>query len=95
MTDSSLQKVGAVVFVIIILFGLFIAWKMTMSSIDDYGEYKAFCKERKDFCRCSWGDCTFKTKWSSVDGFSQDTEDLCELADLLDDEKVIFEVGCE
>jgi len=43
----------------------------------------------------SWGDCTFKSQWSSVTGFSQDTQDLCELADLLDDEKMIFEVGCE
>ena len=85
----------SIIFIVFILLGLTFAWKMTMSSVDEYNEYKAFCKERPTFCRCSWGDCTFKSKWSSVSGLSQDTQDLCELADLLDDEKMIFEVGCE
>ena len=85
----------SIIFIVFILLGLTFAWKMTMSSVDEYNEYKAFCKERPTFCRCSWGDCTFKSQWSSVTGFSQDTQDLCELADLLDDEKMIFEVGCE
>ena len=88
-------NVIAILFVVIILLGLTLAWKITISSVEDYNEYKAFCKERPTFCRCSWGDCTFKSQWSSVSGFSQDTQDLCELAYLLDDEKMIFEVGCE
>ena len=84
-----------IVVVLIVLGGMFLLWKNTMSNINEYNEYKAFCKERPTFCRCSWGDCTFKTSWSSVKGYSQDTQDLCELADLLDDEETIFEVGCE
>ena len=88
-------NVVVLVVVLIVLFGMFFLWKNTMSNINEYNEYKSFCKERPTFCRCSWGDCTFKSKWSSVSGFSQDTQDLCELADLLDDEKMIFEVGCE
>ena len=66
-----------------------------MSEVDEYNQYKSFCKDRPTFCRCSWGECSFKTQWSSVTGLDQDTKDLCALADLLDDEKMIFEVGCE
>ena len=87
-----MKRILALILTILILLGLTFAWKTTMNSVEEYNEYKAFCKERPTFCRCSWGDCTFK---SPVSGFSQDTQDLCELADLLDDEKMIFEVGCE
>ena len=89
-----MKRILAIILTVLILLGLTFAWKVSMSSIEDYNQYKAFCKERPTFCRCSWGDCTFKSQWSSVSG-SQDTQDLCELADLLDDEKMIFEVGCE
>ena len=88
-------NVVVLVIVVLCLFGMFVGWKITISSVEDYNQYKSFCKERPTFCRCSWGDCTFKSQWSSVSGLSQDTQDLCELADLLDDEKMIFEVGCE
>ena len=56
--------------------------------------YTEFCKERPNFCYCDYFSCEFKTSWSSVTGFSEDTKDLCKLAKSLNDTKTIFKAGC-
>ena len=90
-----MNKFLVIILTLVILLGLTFGWKVIMSEVDEYNQYKSFCKDRPTFCRCSWGECSFKTQWSSVTGLDQDTKDLCALADLFDDEKMIFEVGCE
>lgn len=69
------------------------------SMLDDYSRfqaYKNFCEERPNLCYCSlWeSGCEFKTSWSSVNGLSNDTKELCELAKVLKDKKTLFRVGC-
>jgi len=68
---------------------------MLQEEREEYQKYKDFCENRPDFCYCSWIQCEFKTLWSSTDGFSEDTRELCKLAIELKDKKTIFRVGCE
>lgn len=65
-----------------------------IESYKEYKEYKEFCEGREDFCICEYGECEFKSQWSSNEGLSKDTKDLCELAERFDDKKMIFRVGC-
>jgi hypothetical protein len=60
-----------------------------------YNEYQSFCKDKVNFCYCSYGECEFKTQWSSVNGLSNDTNELCKLANKLDDKKTLFKAGCD
>jgi len=62
--------------------------------VKEYNEYKSFCKERPNFCYCSWGECEFKTSWNSIIGLDNNTIALCELANKLNNTKMIFKVGC-
>ena len=62
--------------------------------VSDYNKYKDFCEDRTNFCYCSYGECDFKTSYSSISGMSNDTKDLCALAKELNDKQVLFRTGC-
>ena len=83
---------GQIIFVIVVLGILLVVGYYTSK---DYREYKSFCKERPTYCYCSLGNCEFKTSWSSFNGFSNETKELCDLAIKLEDKEMIFKVGCE
>jgi hypothetical protein len=99
-----MDKKGLSWFQAFILFGLLIIALIGMLHLgqklidehNQYREYKQFCEERPTFCYCNLlGGCEFKTSWSSLDGLSEDTKALCELANKLDDKKIIFRAGCD
>ena len=87
--------IGRLILTLIVLtllvYGVFI---LTSKYLSEYNEYKEFCKERPTFCYCSWGKCEFMLSWSSVNGLSEDTKELCNLARELNDSKMIFKTGC-
>jgi hypothetical protein len=87
-----------IVIVGFMIYGIFLLVKSEIKDYTDYKEYKNFCKDKSDFCYCDMnvvlGKCSFKTQWSSVDGLSNDTIELCALANRLNDKEIIFEVGC-
>jgi hypothetical protein len=83
-----------VLVIIMFLIGVFVVL-FAIKEIKEMNAYKDFCKERTDFCYCDYFSCEFKTSWSSVTGFSEDTKDLCELAKSFNDTKTIFKAGCE
>ena len=83
-----------VLVIIILLISVFVVPPVT-KELKQMKAYKDFCKERTDFCYCDYFSCEFKTSWSSVTGFSEDTKDLCNLAKSLNDTKTQFQAGCE
>jgi len=89
------MKIMTIIIIVVMLLGVTLMWKNGMEKVDDYNKYKDFCEERPTYCYCRFGECTFKSSWSSKAGLSQDTKDLCELAEILDDKKMIFDIGCE
>jgi hypothetical protein len=90
-------SVGLIFVLIMIAFGAgaYFLIDSVLGDYEDYKTYKDFCNARPSFCYCEWLDCEFKTRWSSVDGFSNDTKELCKLAKELGDKKTLFRVGCE
>lgn len=91
-----------------LLFVMFFAILITMGKqlydreIKPYFIFKDFCEARDDFCYCSFGECEFKTssytKYTNgvlIDsGMSNDTLELCKLAERLEEKEVLFKVGC-
>jgi len=59
-----------------------------------FDTYKNFCKDRPNFCYCDSISCEYKTSWSSTNGLSEDTKELCEIAKQLNDKKMLFKIGC-
>jgi len=89
--------IGELIFFLIILAGLIVLnYWFWAGDIKEYTAYKDFCEDRTNFCYCSsWNGCEFKTSWSSINGLSEDTKALCELATKLNDKKILFKVGCD
>jgi hypothetical protein len=100
---------GTILIIIIFLLG-YATFIFAIDSYEEYAEYKEynkFCKERPLFCYCSWGECEFKTRtWTSSQtingeltenssGMSKETEEICELANKLNDKKMLFKIGCK
>jgi len=98
-----------ILFVIIVVLNIYLIFWVLSPTIAEYNIYNDFCNERPNFCYCSlWdmGGCEFKTlSYSSTQmtngvltnsssGMSEDTKALCELATKLEDEEMIFKVGC-
>ena len=86
-----------VVSFILIVFLIIVLIMIIPSAVNEYKrniEYNAFCEERPNFCYCDRISCEYKTSWSSVNGFSKETTELCNLAKKLNDKKMLFEVGC-
>ena len=79
----------------------YILFILATSISGDYQKYKAyntFCEERPDFCYCKGVlSCEFRTSSTCINNecnYSQDTIDLCKLAESMADKEVIFRVGC-
>jgi len=83
-----LMIVGALVFLI----------KVVPEGYQEYKQmkaYKSFCEDKTDFCYCElFSRCVFKTSWSSKEGLSEDTKELCKLANELNDKETLFKSGC-
>jgi len=79
----------ALIVFILFIFGLFLS-----NSYKEYNTYKTFCEDKPEFCYCSMFACEYKTQWSSVNGLSNDTIELCELANKLNDKETFFKAGC-
>jgi len=84
----------AITLFLILGYILYLVLPPAIDEVRDYWKYEDFCEERPNFCYCSFGECEFKKSWSSTEGLSQDTKDLCKLAKELEDKKTIFKVGC-
>ena len=85
----------------VLIVGLVLGWialeviMATVEDIKEYKEYKEFCEEREDFCLCEYGECIFKSQWSSSSGLSRDSRDLCKLAKKFEDKRTMFKIGCD
>ena len=86
--------VGVLFLMISILF-FYGIYFVVNTELNEYNIYKDFCEERPTFCYCSLFECEFKTLWSSRDGFSEDTKELCKIVKELNDTKMAFKIGCE
>jgi hypothetical protein len=83
---------------LLLFLGMVIGTISIFGGINDFKEYKAykgFCEDRPTYCYCDFSQCEFKTEWSSINGLSNNTKELCKLANELNDKKTIFKVGCE
>ena len=88
------ETLGLIFCLILISALVYLLIIIVITEAKNFEEYQSFCEQRPNFCYCSYGECEFKTSWSSINGFSQDTKDLCELATKLEDKKILFKVGC-
>jgi hypothetical protein len=92
---SMMDAIIALIVLTLMLVGIFWLVDYTSKEVYEYSQYKDFCEQRPSFCYCSWFSCEFKTSWSSVTGFSNETKELCDLATKLNDKETLFKVGCK
>ena len=91
-----MAKLISALLIILVLLGLyFVGLPFAIEESKQLKAYENFCEIRPTFCYCNFVSCQFKTSWSSVNGFSNDTKELCKLAKEFEDKKTIFRVGCE
>jgi hypothetical protein len=90
-----LNLIVDIIFIIVLLIVVVFFAPAVLKEREQQKAYTEFCKERPDFCYCEYFSCEFKTSWSSVTGFSEDTIALCKLAKSLNDTKTEFKAGCE
>jgi len=67
----------------------FIFVKGLVEEIKLYKNYKVFCQD-KLICKCSGGSCDFSTRWESSAGRPEELRQLCEFAEELGDEGLVF-----
>lgn len=94
-----LRELIEVSIILILIIGCSLVIGSLLESLyKDYKEvkaYKEFCATRPSFCFCSTWECQFKTSWNSLEGLSQDTKELCVLANSLKDKETMFKAGCD
>jgi len=81
-----------IILLVVCLFGFMMSMIKTVRT---HSAYKNFCQDKQTYCYCDFASCTYKTTYSSINGFDNNTLELCKLAKELGDRKVIFEVGCD
>jgi hypothetical protein len=97
-----LKDIGKLILIILMIIGLVILIKGLIKDVGQYKEYKDFCEDRPSFCYCSYFKCEFNTRLTQTCSngncseyiLSEDTKELCELANSLNDKKTLFRVGC-
>ena len=90
-------------FIIIVLIIILVNIFLWYPDYKEYKVYKNFCDDKPDFCYCSFFEgCEFKTQTSQkcINGncdellLSDNTLELCKLAEELNDKEILFKVGC-
>ena len=94
------------ILLVLIFGGVYFFATLGKAEFDKYTAYKEFCEERPTFCHCEWFECEYKTKSSYQSSYvngkltyesnqmSNDTLELCKLANKLNDKKMQFKAGC-
>lgn len=90
------------IIILLMLFGINVLGNSIVKDYSKYSEYKNFCLEKPSFCYCEFGGCEYNTKSSQscLNGncseyiLSNDTKELCILANKLNDKKMMFKIGC-
>lgn len=83
------------IFVALLLLLMFYSFNYIKKEYHEEKQYSKFCEERPNFCYCDYVGCEYKISWSSINGLSEDTKDLCKLAKKLEDKKMLFKARCE